>query len=626
MSRNFAILIILLIGNFVKSDAWACTLNSINTPVIGPYNVTNNCGVIISNSGSVTAGTNGIVLLGTSATGGISNSGALRSTTYTSIGLTNSSLSGGITNTGIINTAVYNGIYLNNSFLTGGITNTSSIYGSASAIILVLGGSITGGITNSGSISTSGSNTGGLTSGNAGIFIDSTSRVDSITNTGTITGFYGINNLGTLDTLTNAQGGNGLSASNTALTYNGTLPANYNIILGSSSHYGQAVFSNPSGSTNFGIDSRSSVTTKLYAGVLQGLTSSNIGLTRTGAFSTWKWTLALQNGSLTIWDLILTGGSTADAQSSLTKNVDALRRAYHVEKFALVNSLNYDCNIFLKNKICLSVGGGNSTLFGYNNGSSNISNTKLVIAYSPSYNYGYPNYRIGGYIDQNISSNLPDNILRLGSNNPLGGLFFAWNQKTDGTGAEVKVSAAYGKKSTTVTREVVGTSEPGSGSSNIRNHGAQLIAKHGFGVSSKVILSPYAGIRYTQNNMAGYTETTTASVTAPLTYSPLKTSAITALAGLGISISVSPKAKIYASIGVETDTNNKNGTYTASGITGLSSINFNSNHAKTRSTASFGGYYDLAHNQRLDIYGIYRQEPYQGLSSTAVMVNYAMGL
>ncbi len=622
MIRYFIFLTLLIIGNFIKSDVWACTLNSINAPLTGPYNVTNNCGVIISSSGSVTAGTNGIIFSGTSATGGVSNSGTLRSITYTSLELTNSSLTGGITNTGIINTAVYDGIYLNNSSLTGGIRNTGTIYGEESAITLVLSGRIAGGILNSGLISTSGANT----AGNAGIFIDSTSRVDSINNTGTITGFYGINNLGTLGILVNSQGGNGLTTSNTALTYNGNLPTNYNVILGSSSHYGQVVFTNPSGVTNFGIDSSSSVSTKLYRGVIQGLTSSSVGSTRTGSFSTWKWTLALQNGSLTIWDLILTGGSTADAQLSLSKNVDALRRAYNVEKFTLVNSLSYDCNIFSKNKICLSVGGSNATLSGYSVGNSNISNTKLIIAYSPSFKSGTSNYRIGGYLDQNISPSLPDNILRLGSNNPLGGLFFAWNQKTDGTGTEVKVSAAYGKKSTTVTREIIGTSEPGSGSSSMRNHGAQIIAKHGFSISSKVILSPYVGMRYTQNKFAGYTETTSSSVTAPLTYSPIKNSATTALAGLGISVSVSPKAKMYASIGVETDTNNKIGTYSANGITGLSSINFNANPVKTRSSASLGAYYDLTHNQRLDLYGVYRQEPYQGLSSTAVIVNYAIGL
>jgi hypothetical protein len=626
MKRYFIFITLLIIGNFVESEAFACTLNSINTAVIGPYNVTNNCGVIISSSGSVTSGINGLVFTGTSATGGISNSGTLRSITYTSIGLTNSSLTGGIVNTGIINTAVHNGIYLNNSSLTGGINNTGSIYGADSGIILVLGGRINGGIQNSGSISTSGANTGGATAGNAGIYIGSTTSVDLITNTGTITGFYGINNLGILGTLANAQGGDGLSALNTALTYNGTLPTNYNVILGSSSHYGQVVFTNPSGTTNFGIDSSSSVNTKLYRGVLQGLTSSNVGSTRTGSFNTWKWTLALQNGSLTIWDLILTGGSTADTQSSLSKNISALHGVYAIENAAIVKSLSYDCRLFSINKICVSVGGSNFGISGLINGSSSNNSSMLTIAYSPSSYAGYPIYRIGGFLDHNLSSNFPGDIVRLGINRPLLGLFAAWNQRTNGTGGEIKLSTSYGKKSATVTREIIGTSEPGSGTSNIRSHGAQLIAKYGFNLSNKVILSPYAGIRYTHNNMAGYTEVTTSSVTAPLTYSPLKTSAVTALAGLGISMSVSPKAKIYASIGVETDTNNKNGTYSANGITGLTSINFNTNPVKTRSSASLGAYYDLTHNQRLDLYGIYRQEPFQGLSSTAVMVNYAIGM
>ena len=46
---------------------------------------------------------------------------------------------------------------------------------------------------------------------------------------------------------------------------------------------------------------------------------------------------------------------------------------------------------------------------------------------------------------------------------PLIGLFGAWNERLDGTGTEVKVSAAYGQKNATITRQVVGTSEAGSG-------------------------------------------------------------------------------------------------------------------------------------------------------------------
>ena len=133
-------------------------------------------------------------------------------------------------------------------------------------------------------------------------------------------------------------------------------------------------------------------------------------------------------------------------------------------------------------------------------------------------------------------------------------------------------------------------------------------------------------MRYTQNNMAGYTEGTSSSVTAPLTYSALNTNATTALAGVGASYRVIPTVTTFASAGVESDTNTSNGTYSASGVAGLTPVNFNANPVKTRPTATLGAYYDVAKNQRFGVTGIYRQEAYQAVSTTTVMATYTIGL
>jgi hypothetical protein len=172
----------------------------------------------------------------------------------------------------------------------------------------------------------------------------------------------------------------------------------------------------------------------------------------------------------------------------------------------------------------------------------------------------------------------------------------------------------------------VGLSEPGTGSSNLNSQGAQITAKYGFAVAPEVLFSPYVGMRYTQNNMSGYTEGASSSVTDPLTYSALNTNATTVLAGVGASYRFIPKATLFASAGVETDTNTSNGTYSATGITGLTPVNFNPNPVKTRPTATLGAYYDIVKNQRIGITGIYRQESYQAISTTTVMATYTIGL
>ena len=172
----------------------------------------------------------------------------------------------------------------------------------------------------------------------------------------------------------------------------------------------------------------------------------------------------------------------------------------------------------------------------------------------------------------------------------------------------------------------MGTSEAGSGSSQLNSQGVQLLGKYGFAALDNVIISPYVGIRYTQNNMGGYTEGSSATVTSPLTYSALNTNATTALAGVGASYRFIPKATVYASAGVETDTNTANGTYSATGVSGLIPINFNANLVKTRPTAMLGAYYDIEKNQRLGLTGMYRQEACQATESTTVMMTYMVGL
>ena len=190
----------------------------------------------------------------------------------------------------------------------------------------------------------------------------------------------------------------------------------------------------------------------------------------------------------------------------------------------------------------------------------------------------------------------------------------------------MKVSAAYGQKNTTITRTVVGTSEAGSGSSALISQGAQAVAKYGLGVANHTIISPYVGVRYTQNNMGGYTEASSASVTAPLSYAALNTNATTALAGAGASYKGIAQTTFFASAGIETDTNTNNGTYSATGVTGLTPINFNANPVKNRATATLGAYYDIEKNQRLGITGIYRQEAYQAVQTTTVLATYTVGL
>jgi hypothetical protein len=316
------------------------------------------------------------------------------------------------------------------------------------------------------------------------------------------------------------------------------------------------------------------------------------------------------------------GPSVANTQASVANTAQALQGTYTLQNAVLANSFAYDCTVFGENDVCVSAGGRNTAVSAAN-GLNNTS-ALLIAAYR-----ALPSIRVGAYADQNLSVNNGGSTVNLGNNTPLLGLFAAWNEKQDGTGTEVKASVAYGQKNTTINRGVVGTgstaSEAGSGSSQLNSQGAQVTAKYGFAVADNTLVSPYVGIRYTQNNMGGYTEATSTSVTTPLSYSALNTNATTALAGVGASYRGIPQTTLFASAGVETDTNTANGSYSATGVTGLTPVNFNSNPVRTRPTAMLGASYDVEKNQRLGISGIYRQEAYQATASTTVMATYTVG-
>jgi hypothetical protein len=503
------------------------------------------------------------------------------------------------------------------------------------------------GITNAGSI-TSLINNGIIraqNSGGDGIFIGGTTSIGSIVNSGSITGGrYAIHNNGTITVLTNTATTGSLTSgiyspgtadilnvgtigtlnnaqSNTALALNGNLPTNYNIIINSPTSYGTLSARSINGGGNptggpmtFGIYAGSTVTAKTYSTVLNGIPDGKLA-NKTGTYQGLTWALT-PNGSFQQYDLNFTGTNTAvTTVNSIT--AQGLQTAFALQNTVLVNGFTYDCPLFDKNNVCVSVGGRYTAVDAQ---SVNSGAGVLIGAYRWN-----NQVRFGAYIDQNVSTNTTG-IIKVSNGSPMVGLFGVWSERLDGTGAEVRVSAGYGQKNTTMTRPVIDGTEPGSGSSTLTSQGAQAIAKYGFGVTDNTVVAPYAGLRYTQNNMNGYSEGASASVTAPLTYAPLNTNATTIVAGLGATYKIIPAVTLLASAGVESDTNTNYSSYSATGLYGLTEISMNPNPKYTRPTGMLGAYYDVEKNQRISLTGVYRQAPYQGVGATTYMALYTIGL
>ena len=612
----------------------------------------------INNSGTISSPADAIAInsTGTAASISISNDGTISMTNgVNSAGIQTSSNSGTttmVTNSGTITASQVIGLNTTSSSFTNTSTGNIFITNRGDGVNMFI---FNQSVTNNGVISGSGDGVWGVFVPNGGATVNNTNLISvsgnsayginntgsantTITNTGTIlaigTGAYGIQNTATITTLNNLQGAGNAAG---ALTYSGPLPTNYNIIINSPTSFGKLdATGGHSGTMNFGIYAggvagvpASVLSAGTYRAVLIGFqTPVGFNNVTTGKYGSYTWNLVVEPNTAT-WDLIIsgiyTGPSVANTNQSIVNTASALQGTYTLQNSVLANSFSYDCTVFGANNVCVSAGGRNTQVQAAN-GLNNTS-ALLIAAYRP-----HPNYRIGAYADQNLSVSNPGGTVNLGNNTPLIGLFGAWNQRLDGTGTEVKVSAAYGQKNTTINRSVVGSgataSEAGSGSSTLNSQGAQATAKYGFGILDNVIVSPYVGVRYTSNTMGGYTEGTSSSVTAPLTYSALNTNATTALAGVGASYRVIPTVMTFASAGIETDTNTANGTYSAtnSSIGTLTPVNFNANPVRTRPTATVGAYYDIEKNQRLGITGIYRQEAYQAVSTTTVMATYTIGL
>jgi len=415
----------------------------------------------------------------------------------------------------------------------------------------------------------------------------------------------------------------------TALTLNGNLPTNYNIIINSPSYYGQLNgTSGVSGTTTFGISSLSGkITLPLYANVISGVSSANFSNyqaagTAWGTYLGAKWELLSETATPINWDLVflslpIYGPSAADTQASLAQSALALRGVYDLQNVSLINNLDSDCTLFDMHGICTSVRGSQTYLSGGID--NNITSGTLTVAYHVN-----NNIRIGAYLDQNLNTYNNAGV-HLNNGSPAFGAFAVWNANADRLGAQVRVAVGYADKDLTVTRQVIGTSEAGTGTTSLNSYGASAVASYAMAMSGNIIFSPYAGIRYTRVSAGGYTEATSTNVTTPLTFGALTQSATTAVIGAKWVKPISSKAVAYASLGLEQDLSNNGGSYNATGVAGLTPIAFNTNINHTRPAASIGSYFNLSARERIAATLVWSKEAFTTENATSLMLTYNAG-
>ena len=387
---------------------------------------------------------------GTSAITNLTNNGTISAGSTSAI-RNNGSITA-LTNTGTISATGDNGIKNNTTGTIGDITNSGTI--SANRYGLRNGGTITT-ISNSGTFSA-----------DSNYAISNTGSIGTFTNTGSITptGNTGISNQGSITTFNNSQGKSGSNP----VTFTKSLPTYYNVIVNSTSDYGQIEFSSISGNTslNFDVDSTSTLAgSTTYSSVLSGLTSSNIAsgtsdsFVKPGSSKRYDWTL--ENSSGTLWDLVvgaeqdITSNTNTSVTTSVKPNVVlGINNLTSVTEVNFANMNTYDCDLFDKKNICLSLGGRHTAI---NNPKTESNSAVLVGGYKLS-----DTLRVAGFYHSNLSHKTPASFT-LSDKTPMTGAVVVWNQNPNKLGYQLKLANAYQQKNATLTREVVGTSEEGKG-------------------------------------------------------------------------------------------------------------------------------------------------------------------
>ena len=380
----------------------------------------------------------------------------------------------------------------------------------------------------------------------------------------------------------------------------------------------------PTAADQFSVDGTAKVAGTLNVAAADGtystarhtLVTASDGLT--GAFDAYttnltaahKFTQDSNNLYLDVFDF-----TTADTQAAVNQAVAGVQQSLAVQNAALVNSFFYDCDTFDARGICVSVGGRYTS----DNGDANTTAGLLIGAYRFS-----PNFRLGAYVDQALANNTATGV-DLSSSVPLLGLFGVWQSQVDGLGLAVKVSAAYGKQDATITRQRINGTQAGEGSTNLTGQGAQVMTSYGLRATSKTIVSPYLGLRYTQGKTDGYSESANANVTAPLSFGGTSTDLTTLFGGIAVRHQLSESWTVSASAGVETDLNNPSNTVTVEGLNQLADVTYGGNTVQTRAVFSAGVSFAVTKTQRIGLNYVFRQSPYEGINTNSVFLNYTIG-
>ena len=451
--------------------------------------------------------------------------------------------------------------------------------------------------------------------------------IGTLNNYGTIYGGtkgISVNANGGITTLNNAQDN---------LTYSGKLPTYYNVMV-TSSGYGKISASVSSTPTTVGIASASTGNlAQSFTAIIRGvaasaITNANQIVSYTFGGRTYNWILSNLSAATT-WDLIFQaeqegsqdpqgpqGPNAANTTFAMIGNQNVVRSVLSQRSSVIMSMMDYDCETFDAKGYCVSFRARYSAMDSQNEGAGVFS-----AAYRAS-----DKIRIGTFLDYRASEK--DGMgLKQGDTMPTIGAFAAYTYTGHAIGFQAKASAAYNTGKITVTRvgSEADNTEAGSGKAGLSTYAVGAELGWGFAVSSTVLATPYAGVRYSNATRKGYTEETVTGVAFPISYDAYYQRLTTATAGVRLTGMVTDKVGYQVSLGGEYDlahkANTYSGTSTIPGLETFALANTGSSN-RARVVASAGLYYQMDKTQRLTASVGVRGQAYSSQPSVSTLVGY----
>ena len=204
----------------------------------------------------------------------------------------------------------------------------------------------------------------------------------------------------------------------------------------------------------------------------------------------------------------------------------------------------YDCAKFTVHNVCFSVISKYNAVREFDSTFSGV----VVAAWRP-----IPEIRIGAWAEQ--TANHPSiSGVSYRSAEPSVGAFSVFEENTDNTGFRLRTAFYRATNSLRLSRDTIGTSEPGYGMTTMNTIGYGGEVSYGMEIDPAWKVAPYVGFWKVSSERSGYTES---GVSYPITYSRNEININNATAGLRFLGRIEDNINLIIGAGIEKNLDTK---------------------------------------------------------------------